>query len=441
MASDGIAIEASPTKDFFIHMLTRDIDLIPAIGDLVDNCVDGALRLRKEGNFKNLFIRIAATGDGFTIEDNCGGIPLEVARKYAFRFGRPEGMTDTPHSIGQFGVGMKRALFKLGGAFEVISRSNSDSFEVKVDVSAWRDQPEWKFTLVEHEEPALDEAGTRISVAPLHDSVQDRLDSDTFIKRLATTLGSQHQRSIAKGLLITLNTKPIGSRDLDLLTSSELKPAVASLKLYEESEAPVTIRMYAGVVDESSPPDAGWYVYCNGRLVVGADKTEATGWGTESEHAFPRYHNRYGRFRGYAFFDSDDSGRLPWTTTKTGIERESPVYQRGLQRMVELGRPVLAFLRQVEKEIEEPPEAGAELEPMMGRAQAVSVGELNVERAFHYARPKLKPKPQGPPTQSIQYRRPITEIEQAKDVLRVTSAREVGERTFEYFFKRECGES
>ena len=33
---------ADPTKDFFIHMLTRDIPLERAIIDLVDNSVDGA---------------------------------------------------------------------------------------------------------------------------------------------------------------------------------------------------------------------------------------------------------------------------------------------------------------------------------------------------------------------------------------------------------------
>lgn len=37
--------EASPTKRFFVSMLTRDINLADAILDLLDNCLDGALRL------------------------------------------------------------------------------------------------------------------------------------------------------------------------------------------------------------------------------------------------------------------------------------------------------------------------------------------------------------------------------------------------------------
>ena len=42
----------TPTKDFFVDMLTRDIDLNDAILDLLDNCLDGAIRqkaARKNG--------------------------------------------------------------------------------------------------------------------------------------------------------------------------------------------------------------------------------------------------------------------------------------------------------------------------------------------------------------------------------------------------------
>ena len=37
-------IDASPTKNFFVDMLTRDIDIKDAILDLLDNCIDGIQR-------------------------------------------------------------------------------------------------------------------------------------------------------------------------------------------------------------------------------------------------------------------------------------------------------------------------------------------------------------------------------------------------------------
>src|SRR5574340_703783 len=98
--ADPRIIDARPTKEFFVFMLTRDIQLIDAIADLVDNCVDGARRTRPDGNFDGLWVRIEVAADHFRIADNCGGIPVNVARNYAFRFGRPPGMEPTPHSVG-----------------------------------------------------------------------------------------------------------------------------------------------------------------------------------------------------------------------------------------------------------------------------------------------------------------------------------------------------
>ena len=39
-----------PTKEFFVGMLTRDIELNDAILDLLDNCLDGVVR-QKKGNY------------------------------------------------------------------------------------------------------------------------------------------------------------------------------------------------------------------------------------------------------------------------------------------------------------------------------------------------------------------------------------------------------
>lgn len=169
-------VDANPTKEFFITMLTKDIELSDAILDLVDNCLDGALRLRSKRNFKGLWIRIEANPDGFKISDNCGGISIELAQKYAFRFGRPEGMTTILHSVGQFGVGMKRALFKLGSKFVIESKTQATSFTLDVDVNQWKRKPEWTFNFKQAQDGLNlpeEERGTTIRVAPLHESAKE----------------------------------------------------------------------------------------------------------------------------------------------------------------------------------------------------------------------------------------------------------------------------
>ncbi len=334
---------------------------------------------------------------------------------------------------------MKRALFKLGEAFTIESSTTTDSFRVDLNVPEWQQQPEWDFAFTSIGPPG--EPGTTITVDPLHESTSESFAQQSFLNRLARSLGAHHQQSTDRGLIITLNGAPVGGKALQLLNSDLLHPATLDLVLYENSEAPVQVRLYAGVVDSSEPQEAGWYVFCNGRLVVEADKTEETGWGASSETKFPRFHNRYARFRGYTFLDCDDASKLPWTTTKTGLDADSRLYRRVLQSMTDIARPITTFLYDIAREIENPPdEPGTDLQRLIDNAQPVRLSSLTTTNApFGYKRPPAQRKPQVR-TQSIQYRKPITQIEAVKKALHVASAAEAGQRTFDYFYKRECAD-
>src|SRR5690348_9458536 len=89
------SVRSTPAKSFFVSMLTRDIELADAILDLLDNCVDGALRSRTEeltakDSLEEYWAHIDFDETMFRIEDNCGGIPWKLAKDYAFCLGRPE---------------------------------------------------------------------------------------------------------------------------------------------------------------------------------------------------------------------------------------------------------------------------------------------------------------------------------------------------------------
>ena len=161
-------VDASPTKGFFIYMLTRDIDVRPAIVELIDNSIDGAKKIRKDKEYKGLFIKINMSPDRFVIEDNCGGIDIETAQKYAFQFGRSsERESDSSgYFTGIFGIGMKRALFKLGKKFEVISKTTTEYFDLKVEVDEWINKPEWEFEF-DKVEDVLKELRTVLGNIPL----------------------------------------------------------------------------------------------------------------------------------------------------------------------------------------------------------------------------------------------------------------------------------
>lgn len=429
--------KGDPTKDFFISMLVRDIELTAAIVDLVDNCVDGALRMHHDLDFAGRWVRVTAKPEQFKIADNCGGIPLNILKDYALCFGRPEGTPTTERSIGQFGVGMKRALFKLGEWFRIETigpRVHPDGelvhAVVQVPVRDWRRAKVWDFPITEIRTPRPDEErGTTITVKDLHQEVIREFGRSQFIERLRGEIATKHRWNIQRGIGMSVDEIGVDAPLAELFESSDLRPGVATLQMNFPKEKPVVFKAVAGVAP-SKPREAGWYVYCNGRMVLGPDQTSQTVWGTGE---IPRYHNQFAYFRGYAFFDSDDAGMLPWRTTKNGVNEDSPVYQRARQEMISLSRPVIDFLNQLKEEVEQKAEAA----PLLGvikQAKPRAVEQLNKTQGFSAPRSTLGPTP---PEGRITYWEALDRLRQVKKRLKVKSNEDVGHLTFEYYYDSE----
>jgi len=441
---------ASPTKEFFIYMITRDITLTRAIIDLVDNSVDGARSMRPDHNFNGLSVRLEIDKEHFRIVDNCGGIPVEIARNYAFRFGRPKEAPVTPGSVGQFGVGMKRTFFKLGRRFTVSSTASTSRFEMDIDVDRWKedDRPggagEWQFEFANVEEDLsgvkVDETGTRIEITQLYDSVAESFGLESFITRLKNEMSLAHTLSIDSGLAITVNAIPLLHEPATLFVSNTLKPAFIE-KIYPSEVlsgkpgTPVRVKLFAGV-SERNLHDGGWYIFCNGRLVIRADQSATTIWG--ASHDMRQYHPDFAYFRGYAYFDSDDASLLPWTTTKTGVDVDSPVYRSVQQEMIELSKPVLTFLSNLDKEraaIESGESKEQPLSSALTSSKAQRTEDLAISQTFDAPNPA--PPPPGPRMQRIQYYKPADEVQKAMQILKVKTFTAVGEKTFDYFMQYE----
>ena len=184
---------AMPTKQFFVSMLTRDISLDDAILDLVDNCLDGALRCSNgsEVDYSKHWVKINLTHESFLIEDNCGGIPRNVAKDYAFKMGRDhdDDRDSEDETIGMYGVGMKRAIFKMGRESIVKTRFEEDSFEVPISAT-WLDNKEWNpLPIVDTEKVnVLAEPGTTIRVHELNPSVARLFTNGAFVNDLHTSI-------------------------------------------------------------------------------------------------------------------------------------------------------------------------------------------------------------------------------------------------------------
>jgi hypothetical protein len=429
--SPDLRIEASPTKEFFIFMITRDIDLTRAIADLVDNSVDGAKRLRGEGTYEGLSVRINLSSAEFKIADDCGGIAVDIARKYAFRFGRAKGMPNTPHSIGQFGVGMKRALFKIGNTFEVESSTEQSHFIVRENLEDWARRPEWDFSFKELQENVEQSSvGTKITVTDLFTGIAEEFALTNFETRLRSALAAAHQQSLSRGLHILVNGVPLTFSAASVLSSNQIVPVEKKMQLGANGDR-VDVRILAGV-GESDPPKAGWNVFCNGRLILDADKTRVTGWGDSNPH----YHNEYARFRGFVFFDSDNAALLPWNTTKSAVDEDSPSYRGVRLEMIQIMAPIIRYLAQIAKEKKQQQnDDPTPSEIPLQKAQPTGI--YNVKSADVFRAPVPRTEVARPSTERISYEKPKTEIQKLKTKLNVRTAKEVGEKTFDYYVRME----
>lgn len=438
-------IDANPTKDFFISILVRDISLRDAIGDLVDNCIDGAKRLRGENDYVGLEVRIEATPEKFSIKDNCGGIDVDIATKYAFRFGRPDQMEYTDFSIGQFGIGMKRALFKLGKKFVVSSKTEKDYFSMGVDVGEWKSNDNWTFQFTDNgvNEPpiSLDETGTSILVPDLHEDSKAAFKvGSQFLQELHNDLELDQLYNINKGIRIYLNGNLLRSKKLNLSISDKFK--IGHWEKTYNDEVKVKLIVAIGPHDEQA---GGWYIFCNRRLIVGPDTSKLTGWTGKKGDGVANYHHQYWRFRGFAFFDAKDSSKLPWNTTKTGMNSDSPIYKDVRAQMIEMMKTVInGFLNYLKKERESDYSGEKVLHDALKETKLINLTNdqelkyfYSEDKSFNYPIPDKSRKNLAPGETIIKYKADKEKVKKLKQFFDVTTNSEVGTMSFDYVYDNE----
>ena len=192
----------------------------------------------------------------------------------------------------------------------------------------------------------------------------------------------------------------------------------------------MTVRIIAGI-EEEKLADAGWYVYCNGRQIERAERTERTGWDSaiDGGKKMPKSHWQFRRFRGYLFFDSDFPDVLPWNTTKTGLNIEAPAFRRVRSDMNSAMLQVIEFLNQLDEEGDEGPLAAS-----VSATSKVQLTNLPLNPSFTFIPSTL---PQKPQKRRISYLVDPEIVEVVKEHLGVKSNPEVGKQTFEYYVREE----
>lgn len=340
--------DAFPTKSFFVHMITRDIELEDAILDLIDNCIDGVLRSidttgESERPYEKYWANIHISETEFKIADNCGGIPIEIAKEYAFRFGRPEDVPDLGiHSIGMYGIGMKRALFKMGCNISVTSQHAGEAFNVSIDSDWMYDDSKWKLPF--ENIPLIPDDGTVIEVRDLYDNIKTRFSSSAFVNEFRNFVSQHYSIIINKGFRVIVNDIAIEPKtlylkfaDLEDEQGNRITPYLWEA-VFDGVEVKLAVGFYRELPSEEELEEAeegkegkrkteyaGWNIVCNDRVVLYCDKSQKTGWG---DHGVPKYHTQFISIAGIVILKSEHPDELPLITTKRGMDPTSDLYAK-----------------------------------------------------------------------------------------------------------------
>jgi len=428
-------VNAEPTKRLVAYVLTKDVRLDDAILDLIDNSIDGA---RRQGGSKltGREVRVTLSKDRFEIQDNCGGIPYELARDYAFRFGRPEDYTaldGPPDVIGNFGVGMKRALLKMGRTILVVSRTAKRYFEIKIDVEAWMRQKQWTFDFsnVRDEVAPVGATGTWITVTDLYSGVAEQFALKQFVANLSASIEQKQAIPMLEGFSVLVNDKSLNGIHMTLNQSKEITPFYQKLVLTNDKSEHVQLEVYAGIAEPDNDR-AGWYVVCNGRTVLRADRSSLTGWGNKFDSdRIPSYHHQYARFRGFVLFHSDKPDNLPWNTAKSGVDVEHPFYRRAVQLMLQAMKEVFLFLNQVDREsdsLEQP------FNEALSKMKAAPLNKVVESKTFSVSVKPASPS-QKTLVKAVRYKKPIDQLNAVMAVLGVSDANVAAEQTFDLYYE------
>ncbi len=439
-------VDASPTKAFFVNMITRDITLEDTILDLIDNSVDAAWRheggqamgLADNVDLSAYRISISASPQRFSITDNCRGMTLDDAAEHAFSFGRRASQELEEYSIGVYGIGMKRAVFKLGTDIRIRSTyttadGDREAFAVSILVDDWlkNNDPPWDFDIDDDDE--LENDGVEVVVTSLNESTKTAFENPVFVRNLRRMIARDYTLHLNRGFQIDINGSLVEGLPIELRRSEEFAPVRVEYK-DRAGEDEVMVEIIGGMAapppESIHPDDAehgdksfGWYVACNGRIVLAADKTTVSGWGMPN---WPQWHRQYSGFVGIVLFTAANAAALPLTTTKRSVDASSGIYLGARRRMRDITKEWIAYTnarKQALKEAKKKEEV----------AEAVPI--QNVTKRSSIALPALVPV-QVEPVANVNYSVPVSKMKRlAAELGNVNmSYRDVGLTSFDYVY-------
>lgn len=333
-----------PTKThsgFLENTLTQDITTLEAIYDLIDNSIDAARRdIFKNGNFVSdiygmpkdyggYCVNIAVDEKEISINDNSLGFSKNDLENRSFIVGEP---SNHEFGIGQYGIGLKRALLKIGEKYSLITDDSKDRFII--DFSN-KDIVGDKDFITSKVMKSQNEKSTTFIIKDLRSNILPDIQSEAWYKNAIKGISQRYTIYLEKGLKINIKYFEKQKIDIDsvlvkIRKNSRFKPFMKSYDL----GSGVTAIINAGIHYRYLFPEEnnysrsntskisnefGIYIICNDRIIVSHSTESIHGWKT-------KWHNEYNGFICIVRFISKDPSLLPMNTAKTAITVDSAIF-------------------------------------------------------------------------------------------------------------------
>ena len=131
-------------------------------------------------------------------------------------------------AVGVYGIGMKRAIFKMGGSCVISTQREQAGYEVTISPQWLQDEDDWDlpFSQTEH---SGNEDGTRIVVRDLYDGIATEFGDQrqAFESTLDRMVSTHYSFIIDKGFRVTVNESPVRSSSRGFVYT----PGVARMNL------------------------------------------------------------------------------------------------------------------------------------------------------------------------------------------------------------------
>jgi hypothetical protein len=337
-------VDTSPTKEIVVGGITRDATISACVFDLIDNSIDAARNVIFTGlpakarevppdDYSPFKITVGLSGSGFKIEDNCGGIPVDQLQNMVMRFGA---RSQHKLGIGVFGVGLNRALFRLGKVSHFTTDTGKQRATFTLNTDDYLKKPDdWELRAVELQ--STGKPGTTIEIRQLSADAARLFGSERWVKALQHEVGLRYGRFAAKKLNLSVEHHPIQDERIKIRENSLFESVP---KLFK-SKSGVVIEIEYGqhenhrfsfedgfdlAQNRRLTVQYGWTVLCNDRAIIIADKSDKTGWET-------KFHTEFYGFVGTVNFRHPDPSKLPWNTTKTDVDMNNEAYREALDNM------------------------------------------------------------------------------------------------------------